>query len=80
MSARTYELAVQEAHGDWTLLGDYPSEDAAIEAARTWAADHGADIHRDDFGTAAFGISNDPASGHYETLVEIYSDGSHMVY
>jgi hypothetical protein len=73
----TYELAYQDTHGGWQLIGDYPTEEAAIEAARVWAA--GDVVHHDDFGTAVFGISGDPASGHYETQVEVFEDGDFLV-
>jgi hypothetical protein len=73
----TYELAYRDTCGDWQLIGDYPTEEAAIEAARVWAT--GDVVHHDHSGTAVFGISGDPDSGHYETQVEVFEDGDFLV-
>jgi len=67
----TIELAVQGAHGEWELVGDYPTREAAIKAARqayphVWHADDGA---------AIFGLSDDPASGHYEERIGLRPNG-----
>jgi hypothetical protein len=77
MSAiKTYELARLQRHGVWEHLGDFEVEEDAVESALEWARND--DTFRDDFGTAVFGISSD-SSGHYETRVEVYEDGSHTV-
>ena len=61
----TVELAVKDAHGAWELLEEHSSVDAAQDAAKQFAAlgQH----HIDDRGVMVFGISEDPASGAYET-------------
>ena len=65
----TVELAVKDAHGTWELLGDFGSIAAAQAAAKEFAAlgQH----HVDDHGVMVFGISDDPASGHYETTYSV---------
>jgi hypothetical protein len=73
----TYELAYQDTHSGWQLIGDYPTEEAAIEAARVWAT--GDVVPHDHSGKAVFGISGDPDSGHYETQVEVFEDGDFLV-
>ncbi len=73
------ELAVQGTHGEWELIGDFASQEAAIAEAVRLASDTGGAVHHDDAGTVVFGVSTDPNSGHYETRVEVYQDGSHSV-
>lgn len=50
----TVELAVRGESGEWELIGDFTS----IENAKAEAQEYG--------GSAEFGISTDPAGGHYE--------------
>jgi hypothetical protein len=76
-TTKTFELAYQTRHGGWELIGAFASEDEAVQVARQWA--QGDIVHHDDFGTAVFGISGDPRSGHYETRVEVYADGEFTV-
>lgn len=66
----TYEVAILDAHGAWELMGDFPSRDEAIEtirAALKTGMQH--ELHHDDSGCVTFGLSSDPASGHYEDRV-----------
>lgn len=48
------ELAVRGESGEWELIGDFTSVESAKDAAREYG------------GNAEFGISTDPAGGHYE--------------
>jgi hypothetical protein len=64
----SYELAVQSLDGVWELVGDYPTREAAIEAALE-AYPH---VWHDDEDGAIFGLSCDPLSGHYEERIAVY--------
>lgn len=63
------ELAVKDEHGTWELLGDYATVEAAKAAAKEYAAL--GQYHIDDRGVMVFGISEDPASGQYETSYSV---------
>jgi hypothetical protein len=63
------ELAVKDEHGAWELLGDYDTEEAAKAAAKEYAAL--GQYHIDYHGVMVFGISEDPASGQYETSYSV---------
>jgi hypothetical protein len=70
------ELAAQDTHGGWELIGDYDTREAAIEAA-IQAAPH---CHHDDFGGVVFGLSSDPDSGHYEDRFGMFfEDGAYVL-
>jgi hypothetical protein len=72
----TVEMAAQGPHGEWDHIGDYyDTIEAAVAAAVVWAA--GDYVYHDDTGMAYFGISEDPASGHYEHRLAVAPDGSH---
>ena len=59
------ELAVKGQHGDWEFLGDFgDGVDAAKKAAVEYAK--AGQLHIDDHGVMAFGITEDPAGGNYE--------------
>lgn len=60
-----FELA-EWVDGSWEFVGDFPSRNAAIEAARRLYQSESAEV---------FGISSDANSGHYETRLEFYDDG-----
>jgi hypothetical protein len=63
------ELAVKDQHGAWELLGDFATVVAAQDAAKEYAAQ--GQYHIDDHGVMVFGISEDPASGQYETSYSV---------
>jgi len=63
------ELAVKDEHGAWELLGDFDTVEAAKDAAKEFASL--GQYHIDDRGVMAFGISEDPASGQYETSYSV---------
>lgn len=63
------ELAVKDEHGAWELLGDFATIESAKDAAKEYAAQ--GQYHIDDHGVMVFGISEDPASGHYETSYSV---------
>ena len=63
------ELAVKDEHGAWELLGDFATVEAAKDAAKEYAAQ--GQYHIDDHGVMVFGISEDPASGQYETSYSV---------
>lgn len=74
---KTVELARLGRHGDWEHIGDYASVGAALDAAEGWARNE--DTHRDDSGTAVFGLTEDPRGGRYEMRFEVYEDGTSRV-
>lgn len=63
------ELAVKDEHSAWELLGDYPTTQEAKDAAKEYAGS--GQYHIDDHGVMVFGISEDPASGQYETSYSV---------
>jgi hypothetical protein len=81
-TTKNVELAVQVTDDAWELIDDYTTIDEAIQAARDYAeASQGQvpDSWRDADGAIIFGISDDPKSGHYETWVKVYRDGTFVV-
>jgi hypothetical protein len=81
---KTYELAAKQTDG-WEHMGDFETFEAAVAEALRLAAivpgpgDYIPMVAVDDFGTKTFGISDDPNSGHYEDIIEVYEDGDHAI-
>jgi hypothetical protein len=72
VAKQTWELAVEQTHGEWEYCGDFASFGAAAgEAKRLYPH-----VRVGDNDVAVFGISGDPGSGHYEHRVEIHPDGT----
>ena len=70
------ELAVETIDG-WLFLEEVESDLSLEEAAKDWAPQfRGVGLAP---GVVVFGASSDPHSGHYETRVEIYDDGSCVI-
>jgi hypothetical protein len=63
------ELAVKDEHGTWELVSEFATVEAAQDAAKEYAAQ--GQYHVDDHGVMVFGISDDLASGHYETTYSV---------
>lgn len=80
MDAKTWEVAVLDVHGAWDLFGEFPSRESAIEVIRA-AVKTGMqhELHHDDDGRVVFGLSGDPASGHYEdrVIARRHDDGTY---
>ena len=74
---KTVELACQNRHGAWEYLGNYASVGEAMDVARDRSRD--SFVHRDDFGTVVFGITEDSSEGYYEIRYEVHEDGSTQV-
>lgn len=74
---KTVELACQDRHGAWEYLGSHASIEEAMDVARDWSRD--SFVHRDDFGTVVFGITEDSDGGYYEIRYEVYEDGSTQI-
>lgn len=69
-ATKTIELAAMTSDGSWELIGDFASIDEALRAAERHHESDGAYLLDD--GSSVYGISEDPASGHYETQVGVW--------
>ena len=71
----TIELARMAQDGSWELVGDYPTMQAALEAAE----ENCDGAYTMDDGSVVFGASEDPNSGHYETRIGVWPDSGATV-
>ncbi len=76
-AAKNVELAVMRADGGWDLIGDFCDADEAKRAAEAYHAS--GEAYLLDDGSSVYGISEDPASGHYEMRIGVWTDSGAVV-
>ncbi len=71
--ATKIEMAVQCRHGAWELIGEYSSFDRARLDAMS-LVHNGHEFFVDDDNGIVFGLTEDPAGGHYEVRLWVDAD------